>query len=285
MSIESFSSTDQYILRHMGLTTREDSNFSPEAFISSYHAVEQRLKEAGAEKLDYQTRCYVDAFSLPRDRDYTLYEDEFNMPPPLTMRTLEASDAHLPSSHLSGGANAAFHPQAKVEQCYEKFHSVAYGAMTMYNIPPTGFIFVPRELIKPNDVIGSDAFSSCTAIVVRTRDGIFYAHVTTEDWGVKEVLAAAKKFFPGKEILVVRPEYKREDGKNEEYEKRWKFLDHEKDVRVEKYPYIAADSVRTNQVNEFSILVTDSNVRVIGRHVFPNNKREFDFEAVSDIKY
>ncbi|MEK7512345.1 MAG: hypothetical protein AAB575_05040 [Patescibacteria group bacterium] len=269
----------------MEVLGRQGTDWDANVFLQSYFDIEKKLREAGEKKLDYQTKSYADAFFLPRDRDYTLYEDEYNMPLPRMSRSLALPAEDLPKKVLVGGANGIFRQGGENDDCYDQFESVSYGSMTLYNIPPSDFLFIPKELWKPNDVIGSDAFSSCTAVIARTAEGVFYAHVTTEIFGVKELLIAAKKFFPDQEILVIRPEYRTQSGLNLDYEKRWDFLSKESNVRVEKYPYVTADSVRINDVNDFSILVSDKKVRVIGRHVFPNDRREVDEAVVTDFDY
>jgi len=169
------------------------------------------------------------------------------------------------------------------------FESVQYGSSRIYKVDPNQFVFVPKSELGKNDVIGSSAFTSCTAVIVKTEQGVFYSHVTTDTVGVKNVVERLRELVgEDQEIHIVRPKWVDEGGKDAEYvemnEARWqKTLGLLGPIKETSYPYITSGSKREGDIHETAILVANDTVRTVGYYISPK-RRDFNPETAKDIQ-
>lgn len=229
------------------------------------------------------TARYVDAFHREPRQGFSRYEDRFSMPP--LKRALMLSP-ELRSGKIAGGNNSEFvDPEQRLPGNEAgRLEIVQYGSTRAFTVIPNQFVFIPWEKFSENDVLGSDQFSACSAIIVKTDAGFLFAHVTTGVWGVNEFVAKAKKTFPTGKIILVRPEWRTAAGElKAEYENGWASID--PTVSQVKYPYIAVGSSRPAGADESSVIMTRKKISTIGATIFPAGRRKFLPETRKDFDW
>lgn len=278
------------ILRKFDLFYVDDNrNWDENVFLESYFDLKKELENSPDK--DFKLRdFYADAFLRKPHQEYTDYEDRFSMPPigvsknygdEVGERGLENSSEvivghsfDLSQSHLKNFTMDIWRP----------LKAIQYGPSRLYNLKPQRFTFIPYEFFSEEDILGSDAFTACSAIIVKGEKGIFYAHVATPNnvLAARDMLEYLRENWQGKkQIYLVRPQWSKKGEMVEDYEQLWKQLEAEfPEVSVGNYSYIAHESDRPNKISDSSILVTRNKIMIVGRKLYPTE----DYDRYSEIK-
>lgn len=184
---------------------------------------------------------------------------------------------------LFGKEEKHFHPDSQ---------GLVYGPSHLYNVAPNELLTVE---LNDQDVVSTLRLSSCTALVLREKNKVTVAHVTSPS----EVFDASKAMIASahdedSEITVIAPEYKAipGDAESEQFAAR---LIKERDELMKKikdeaesakillkiggYPYISAGIDRDRRVSEAAMIVGKDFCATIGYSwsVDKDNKRQNKF--------
>ena len=275
-------------------------NWDENIFIESYNELTKILEKSENPKLTL-SKFYEDAFFLKKDQDYSDYEDQFSMPAKkIRLYPKEEADDWANSTEIvSQNVTKYIDKNASVGLNYNSLKLTQYGPSRTYNLIAGYLSFIPNNFFEKNDIIGSDAFSACSALIIKTSKGIFFSHITTRFEGIKGLLEKFKtELEDDTEIHLVRPEWKENGKLVENYEKWWeKLMNKYPKLKVHKYAYIAAGSDRPKKINDSSILINQNKIMIIGRNRYPSNKKptiidewpednsEFDYDTYKEIDF
>jgi len=252
--------------------------WSESIFQESYEAL---LKESNAHNVLLSR--YVDARHLAPGQEFSRYEDRFSM------RPLEGKlnlTNEWRQRQLTGGSTDEFVEPKHAVPGHEatRLPSTQYGPTRVCEVAPNQFVFIPWEKFSKNDVLGSDRFSACSAVIVKTETGFLFAHVTTGAWGAKQFIEKAREKFPTGKIILVRPEWRTAENEvNQEYESGWASID--PTVSQIKYPYIAVNSFRSAGVDETSVVLSLEKISTIGVENHPKGRQRFLPETKNDFSW
>ena len=285
------SEQDQ-VLQKLSLTDRTGSHWDAQTFYESYVTLSTDF--AHGDRLTNLSEAFADAFHKKPGKEETNYEDTYSMSPPKMMTFMDWDpDQGFEATEIIGGNNLALEDKKSTRKANSMgddgiIHGVQYGPAHMYRIQPNQFAFFPKDKLGENDVIGSEAFSSCTAVIAKTDKGVFFAHVTTDWPGVKQLVASLRDFLGDEqEIHIIRPKWDDESGKYTErtvsYEETWqKTLKELGKIKETTYAYIEQGSKRPKDIHETTIMVANDKIRTVGYYIKPGS-RDYNQATAKDI--
>ncbi len=286
------SERDRKLCEDFGVEPTEKDDWHEGNFSESFYGVLQLLDSAKTpeKRREYLVNMYVDAFFNNSIGD-SIFEDLYSFSPPrrsfVSCDDWRALDSKVKNAVFVGKNIELMDPKAETYY-YPKDKKLTwcqYGSARLFQVLPGQFCFIPKAEIKADTVIGSDHFTGCSALIIQVDAGVFYSHITTEDFGVRKIVDSLPEKLRKAKITLVRPTWDFvAGGKNDNYEARWKILVKDyPEISQLTYAYIAEGSRRPNSIDESSILFTSGKIITVGAEITNRGKRKYDFSTLKEL--
>lgn len=226
--------------------------FDPELFMEGYDAMAVEFDatdRAGRRML--LTNRYFDGFAPVDDAETadSQFEDRFCMRAPERMID-ERSGAR------EGGVSDLFDPvRARMSlSWYGKMWQ--QGPSRVFDLPSGNFIEV--DALGRQDVIGSHAFSACTAIVARSGQRTFMAHILGSNSNdLNRTLDAARDLgYASDRTRLFSPYWTEPDGTTmDSWNHRLETIADERGLQIDFFPYVGYGTHNPDDIRHTTVLV------------------------------
>lgn len=226
--------------------------FDPELFMEGYDAMAAEFDAADRTgRRTLLTNRYFDGFAPVDDEEVvdSQFEDRFCMRAPERIIDAEVGARE-------GGVAKLFDP-ARARMSLSRYGSVwQQGPSRAFDLPPGNFIEV--DALGRQDVIGSHAFSACTAIVARKGSKTFMAHILgSNDNDLNRTLDAVRSLgYSQEKTRLFSPYWTEPDGTTmDSWNHRLEKIADERGLQIDFFPYIGYAVHNPDDIRHSTVLV------------------------------
>ncbi|MEI6511354.1 MAG: hypothetical protein WCO25_04930 [Candidatus Uhrbacteria bacterium] len=226
--------------------------FDPELFMEGYDAMSAEFDAANRNRRRTQlTNRYFDAFAPVDDEEIadSQFEDRFCMRAP--ERIISEEDG------AREGGVAKLFDSVRARMSMSRYGTMwQQGPSRVFDLPSGNFIEVAA--LGRQDVIGSHAFSACTAIVARKEAKTFMAHIlgsNTDD--LNKTLDAIRALgYSQDRTRLFSPFWTEPDGTTmDSWNHRLEKIADERSLQIDFFPYIGYSVHNPDDIRHTTILV------------------------------
>ncbi len=226
--------------------------FDPELFMEGYDAMAAEFDAADrAGRRTLLTNRYFDGFAPIDDEEIadSQFEDRFCMRAPERMIDAEVGARE-------GGVSDLFDPIRARMSLSRYGKTWQQGPSRVFDLPSGNFIEVGR--LGRQDVIGSHAFSSCTAIVARDGQKTFMAHILSSnpDDLHRTLDSIQSKGYPTASTRLFSPFWTDPDGTTmDAWNHRLEKIADERSLQIDFFPYVGYGTHNPDDIRHTTVLV------------------------------
>jgi len=232
--------------------TEKSKYFDPELFMEGYDAMTAEFDAADRTgRRTLLTNRYFDGFAPVDDMEIvdSQFEDRFIVRTP--ERIISTDD-----NAREGGVAELFDP-VRARMSLSRYGRIwQQGPSRVFDLPPGNFIEVTS--MGRQDVIGSHAFSACTAIVARKESKTFVAHIlgSNSDDLNKTLDAVRSLGYSQDKTRLFSPYWTEPDGTTmDSWNHRLKKIAETHGLQIDFFPYIGYAVHNPDDIRHTTVLV------------------------------
>lgn len=226
--------------------------FDPELFMEAYDAMSAEFDAADrAGRRTLLTNRYFDGFAPVDDEEIvdSQFEDRFIVRPPERLASEEPGVRE-------GDLDRVLFQRDK--NYYERNPGKFWqqGPSRVFDLPPGHFVEVAS--LGRQDVVGSHAFSACTAIVARSGPNVFMAHILmSESEELSRTLEKIQSLgYATKDTRLFSPFWTDKDGTViDSWNHRLEKVADDHEIRIDFFPFVGYDVHNPDDIRHTTVLV------------------------------
>ncbi len=188
----------------------------------------------------------------------SFFQDQFVIPPPrLSVEQCGASVKH-------GGVVEIAYPEGARHTMILPIEIFQYGPSRIYHVPPGSWTEVRG--LGEQDVIGTTALTSCTAIVAATPTRHFMAHVlSSRHDDIRAILQKCQDVYKGSNMAMISPFWREQDGtENDRWNCELSDIAKEQKVALHQFPYIGHKTSNPDEIDWTTVILGKDFFRSLG---------------------